>query len=122
ALPNRQALLTDFRSTVRCGSAARVQAPLFRDLHRGDDGLVPVRDCLRALLDIAEKSVRREEVHYLPLVRQIVETGTLAERIRAALLPHAGNPGALRKATHLVYGQLAESLVANTPWPGRGFV
>src|SRR5690606_38790133 len=104
------------------GSRARVLAPhLDGALHRDEQGKVCVRDCLRSLLAIAESSVRRDEAHYLPLVAQIVETGSLSERVRSRLEPFAEQPQRLRAETRVVYGELADCLVTNTPWKGRGF-
>ena len=122
-LPPRGMLLQDFQESIRRGSRGRVFAPhIDGDLPRDDDGRACMRDCLRALLAIAETSARRDEVHYLPLVHQIIETGSLSERIRGVLEPHAGNRERLRTETRRVYEELAECLVSNTPWAGRAAV
>jgi glutathione synthase/RimK-type ligase-like ATP-grasp enzyme/gamma-glutamyl:cysteine ligase YbdK (ATP-grasp superfamily) len=119
-VPPPQILLADFRATIRSGSEARVVAPQLGDaLERDGDGRASVRDCLRSLLAIAEKSVRRDEAEYLPLVARVIEEGPLSERIRAALLPYSDDDGRLRRAAAAVYGELADSLVRNVPWPGR---
>jgi hypothetical protein len=70
---------------------------------------------------MAEKSVRQDEAHYLALVRRMIETGSLSERIRAALQPYAGDAERLRDATRRVYAELADCLEENEPWAGRGF-
>ncbi|MEX2584358.1 MAG: glutamate-cysteine ligase family protein [Gemmatimonadota bacterium] len=119
--PPHEVLLDDFRATICRGSRARVHAPHLEGMvPRDADGRASARDCLRAFLAIAEPGIRRDEAHYLPLAAQIVETGSLSERIRAALEPHSDQPARLRHETRRVYEELAESLVANTPWAGRG--
>jgi len=121
-LPPRQILLGDFRAAIRCGSRARVVAPHLGDpLDRDAEGRATIGECLRRLLVIARKSARRDEEEYLPLVASLIESGPLSERIRAVLLPFAAEPAGLREATRSLYGELADCLVANEPWRGRGF-
>jgi glutathione synthase/RimK-type ligase-like ATP-grasp enzyme/gamma-glutamyl:cysteine ligase YbdK (ATP-grasp superfamily) len=121
ALPDHALLAEDLRAVVRDGSAARVRAPhLGRRADRGGDGRLPVRAALRELLAMARRSVRRDEAAYLDLVERVVEQGPLSERIRAALLPHAGDEAAFAAALRRVYAELADCLVANEPWRGRG--
>jgi glutathione synthase/RimK-type ligase-like ATP-grasp enzyme/gamma-glutamyl:cysteine ligase YbdK (ATP-grasp superfamily) len=120
-LPPRQILLGDFRATIRSASGAYVVAPHLGDqVSRDDEGRAPVRECLRNLLSVAEKTVRKDEAEYLPLVAAVIEQGSLAEAIRARLQPHADDPAALRDATRMVYGELADCLIENVPWSGRG--
>jgi glutathione synthase/RimK-type ligase-like ATP-grasp enzyme/gamma-glutamyl:cysteine ligase YbdK (ATP-grasp superfamily) len=122
ALPPHGLLVADFHSTVRHGSQARVLVPfLGESLTRDRDGTASVRDALHSLLASARKSVRRDEAPYLDLVERIIETGTLSERIRAAVEPCAGNETAFRERLRTVYTQLADCLDRNEPWEGRGF-
>jgi len=119
-LPPRQILLGDFRASIRCGSRARVVAPHLGDpLDRDGEGRASVRDCLHRLLAIAERTVRKDEEEYLPVVASIIEAGPISEQIRATLLPHRDDPAAMRGAMRSVYGELAECLVDNTLWKGR---
>jgi hypothetical protein len=51
----------------------------------------------------------------------VIETGTLSERIRAVLLPHAQAPDEeFTEAARRVYIELMDCLEANEPWRGRG--
>lgn len=119
-LPPHPFLLADFRAVIEQGSAARVVAPHLGDtIQRGADGRAPVRTVLRKLLALAEMDVRRDEAHYLPLVAQIIESGSLAERIRAALEPSVGDAQRFEREMTRIYGELAESLIENVPWQGR---
>jgi glutathione synthase/RimK-type ligase-like ATP-grasp enzyme/gamma-glutamyl:cysteine ligase YbdK (ATP-grasp superfamily) len=122
-VPDHALLVEDFRATVAHGGAARVHAPFLpRDAERGDDGRLPVRTVLGALLDDARRAVRRDEAQYLELVERIVETGSLAERIRAALQPYESSPDEeFTEAARRVYIELCDCLEANEPWRGRGW-
>jgi hypothetical protein len=51
---------------------------------------------------------------------RVVETGSLSERMRAALVPHEGDPDAFRDRLRALYGELAGCLERNEPWVGRG--
>lgn len=120
-LPPRQILLSDFRHTIRRGSEALVVAPHFGDLlPRDGEGRASVRSVLSALADIAEKSVRSDEASYLPLVRQMIASGSLSERIRSVLEPHR-DTNDFTPTARRIYSELADCLVTNTPWRGRGF-
>ena len=58
---------------------------------------------------------------YLDLVEGIIRTGSLSERIRAALLPYSDQDDeTFTEAARLVYIELADSLEGNEPCPGRG--
>ena len=121
-MPPRQILLGDFRSTIRRGSEALVVAPHFGDLLTRDaEGRASVRSVLYALADIADENVRPDEAAYMPLVRQMIQSGSLSERIRAVLEPHCADPPSFQSEVRRVYHELAECLVANVPWSGRGF-
>jgi carboxylate-amine ligase len=119
-LPGREALLGDFRTTVRCGSRGRVLAPhLTESVPRDADGTTSTKDALKALLALAERSVRRDEADYLTLIAKVIESGTLSERIRARLALYAGDRAELHTETVRVYGELADCLIQNRPWSGR---
>lgn len=120
-LPDHALLVEDFRAAIRDGSAARVAAPhLVGDEERGDDGKVPVRAVLRAILGAARKSVRKDEADYLDLVERMIRSGTLSERIRDQLIPHVSDEEGFTEAARHVYIELADCLEANEPWSGRG--
>jgi hypothetical protein len=79
-----------------------------------------VKDVLRALLHGARAHVPLNESRYLDLIENIIETGTLSERIRAELEPIAHKPREeFREAVRHVYIQLADCLEANEPWEKR---
>ena len=61
----------------------------------------------------------QDEADYLDLVEQIIASGSLSERIRAVLLPHAGDDEAFTEAARHLYIELADCLDANEPWRGR---
>jgi glutamate--cysteine ligase len=109
--PDHRLLVEDFRATIRAGSRARVRAP-----HLWTGGLVPVREILGRLLDLARETVRSDEAHYLDLVAAVVERGTLAERIAAALKPHAHDPHRFTDAARRLYVDLTECLRSNQVW------
>jgi glutathione synthase/RimK-type ligase-like ATP-grasp enzyme/gamma-glutamyl:cysteine ligase YbdK (ATP-grasp superfamily) len=115
ALPPHHVLVADFEACIRDGSQANVMAPHLLD---GGSG-APVRLVLETLLARARGTVAGEDASYLALVDGIVEQGTLSERIRARLEPHAGTDDSLRSALREVYTELAECLLANEPWAGR---
>lgn len=121
-MPPRRMLVGDLWATIRSGTAARVAAPHLGDiLPRDEVGHARAGDCIKSLLPIAERHIRRDEAEYLALVEGIADNGSLGERIRAALAPHEGDPEALRGATRMLYGDLSECLIQNRPWSGRGF-
>jgi glutathione synthase/RimK-type ligase-like ATP-grasp enzyme/gamma-glutamyl:cysteine ligase YbdK (ATP-grasp superfamily) len=115
-VPAPHVLVTDFEACIRDGSTALVAAP---HLYGRDAGCVPVRPLLRELIDMAEPFVPRPDAAYLPLVDGIVEHGTLSERLRARLEPHAADPSAFRAVLRDVYIELADCLARNEPWAGR---
>jgi hypothetical protein len=112
-------LVADFRACIRDGSRARVLAPHV-DVARDAEGRAEVRDVLRAILEGARKAVRKDEAHYLDLVAGVIEAGSLAERIRAELLPHADDDERFTDAARRVYIELMDCLEANEPWARRG--
>lgn len=118
-LPDHSALVSDFQATVRDGSRARVRAPHVRDVQRDDAGYARVTDVLDVLLDGARSRAPVGESVYLNLVERIVESGTLSEKIRARLAPHADHADDLRQETRRLYTELADCLEANEPWSGR---
>jgi glutathione synthase/RimK-type ligase-like ATP-grasp enzyme/gamma-glutamyl:cysteine ligase YbdK (ATP-grasp superfamily) len=119
AIPPHEVLVEDFRSSIRDGSAASVLAPHVVGASAG--GQVPVREVLHALLAGARKSVRRDEASYLDLVARMIDTGTLSERIRAALHPFAdAEDEEFTEAARRIYIELMDCLEANEPWARRG--
>ncbi len=120
ALPDHAELVADFHATIRHGSVARVRAPhLGNMVERATNGGALASDVLRELLSGARKGGRRDEAAYLDLVEWMVETGSLSERIRVALEPHAGNERAFAQTLLRVYTELADCLERNEPWAGR---
>ncbi|HSJ26145.1 MAG TPA: glutamate-cysteine ligase family protein [Longimicrobiales bacterium] len=123
-VPAHHVLVADFEACIRDGSQAEVMAPHLVDgsggVVGGGGGGAPVRAVLERLLERTHAVVAQEEAAYLSLVAGIVENGTLAERIRSRLEPHAASETSLRTALREVYGELAECLVTNEPWTGRG--
>jgi glutathione synthase/RimK-type ligase-like ATP-grasp enzyme/gamma-glutamyl:cysteine ligase YbdK (ATP-grasp superfamily) len=119
AVPSHDVLVSDFHACIREGSRAQVRAPHLRDeAGHGED--VAVRDVLRGLLDRARMAARADEADYFALIEGVIENGSLGERIRAALEPHAAAGGAaFRDATRAVYRELIDSLENNEPWAGR---
>jgi glutathione synthase/RimK-type ligase-like ATP-grasp enzyme/gamma-glutamyl:cysteine ligase YbdK (ATP-grasp superfamily) len=112
-LPGHSVLVADFHETIRLGSHAEVQSP-----HLGGPG--SVREVLRALLADARRVVRPDEALYLDLVERIIETGTLAEHIRAAMGPYLeADDDTYTEAARRIYIELAECLEANEPWQRR---
>ena len=119
-LPPHDLLVEDFRATIRHGSGAVVAAPHF-DLDRDETGRTDVRAVLRALLEGARKEVRADEEKYLDLAARVIETGSLSERIRAALLPFGDAADEeFTEVARKIYIELMDCLEANEPWAGRG--
>ncbi|HEX2189921.1 MAG TPA: glutamate-cysteine ligase family protein [Longimicrobiaceae bacterium] len=119
-LPAHAVLVADFRSVVRDGSRARVMAPHFASVGRDAEGRADVRDVLRALLEDARRTVRKDEAEYLELAGRVVEAGTLSERIRAALAPfEEADDDTFTDAARRVYIELMDCLEANEPWARR---
>jgi glutathione synthase/RimK-type ligase-like ATP-grasp enzyme/gamma-glutamyl:cysteine ligase YbdK (ATP-grasp superfamily) len=119
-LPPHAVLVEDFRATVRDGSTARVAAPHFA-AERDEKGRTDVRAVLRALLEEARKAARKDEAEYMELVGRVIETGSLSERIRAALRPHErASDEEFTEAARRVYIELMDCLEANEPWRSRG--
>jgi glutathione synthase/RimK-type ligase-like ATP-grasp enzyme/gamma-glutamyl:cysteine ligase YbdK (ATP-grasp superfamily) len=114
--PPHHVLVADFLACVRHGSRAPVKAP---HLGGAADGGIEARHVLRRLLERVDGRVGIDDAGYLALVDGIIEHGSLAERIRARLQPHAGSAGAMNAALREVYGELADCLERNQPWPGR---
>ncbi|MGI9181042.1 MAG: glutamate-cysteine ligase family protein [Longimicrobiaceae bacterium] len=121
ALPEHDALVRDFRAAIQCGTTARVEAPHLGDrVERGEEGKAEIRAVLRLLLEGAQRTARKDEAPYLELVERIIASGSLSERIRAALLPHAsGSDEEFTEAARKIYIELADCLEANEPWVGR---
>ena len=119
-LPPHPVLVADFRAVIAAGSEAAVAAPhLAGDSDRLPEGSIPVRTALRTLLDLARREVRRDEAEYLDLVEETISQGSLSERVRAALLPYAGEDEAFTEAARRLYIELADCLETNQRWRGR---
>lgn len=119
-LPDHAVLVEDFRACIADGSAARVRAPHL-DVERDGEGRTGARDVLRHLLCGARRAVRKDEAAYLDLAARMVETGTLSERIRAALAPVAqADDDTFTEAARRIYIELIDCLEANEPWARRG--
>ena len=119
-LPEHAVLVEDFRACIRDGSAARVRAPHL-DVERDADGTAEARAVLRHLLAGARRTVRRDETAFLELAERVIETGTLSERIRAALAPVAdADDETFTEAARRIYIELIDCLEANEPWKRRG--
>jgi glutathione synthase/RimK-type ligase-like ATP-grasp enzyme/gamma-glutamyl:cysteine ligase YbdK (ATP-grasp superfamily) len=114
-LPPHDTLVADFAACIGDGSRATVAAP---HLDAGE-GPVPVKSVLAALMERARGSVSRDEAGYLDHVDDIIDQGSLSERIRARLEPRAGSPDTLRESLKEVYRELADCLISNRPWTGR---
>jgi glutathione synthase/RimK-type ligase-like ATP-grasp enzyme/gamma-glutamyl:cysteine ligase YbdK (ATP-grasp superfamily) len=114
-LPPHQLLVRDFRTCVTDGSAAMVHAPHLG----GGEETIPVRDVLLTLLDRAHSVVSEDDAHYLDDVAEIIQQGSLSERIRARLEPFAASADTMREHVREVYRELARCLVRNEPWAGR---
>jgi glutathione synthase/RimK-type ligase-like ATP-grasp enzyme/gamma-glutamyl:cysteine ligase YbdK (ATP-grasp superfamily) len=122
AFPAHRFLVADLRATIQHGRNARVMAPHLGDsVDRSDDGAAAAGEVLRELLAGARRVVRRDEAPYLDLVEKIIAEGSLAERIRGVLEPVEADESALRDRLREVYGELADCLVRNEPWSGRGW-
>ena len=115
--PPLDTLVADFHACVRDGSRALVRAPHFTGVTDGPGA--SVRTVLQSLLERSHEGVVAEDRDYLPLIAQTIEHGTLSERIRVRLEPHAHSETALRRALRDVYRELADCLLTNEPWPGR---
>lgn len=119
-LPPHEVLVADFRAAVRDGSAARVAAPHL-DAERCADGTTATRAVLRGLLVGAGEAARKDELEYMEMVGRVIETGSLSERIRAALRPYeSGADEDFTEAARRIYIELMDCLEANEPWRGRG--
>ena len=121
ALPDHALLVADLRATAQAGSLARVHAPFLSDLPRGDDGLAPVEAVTAALVARARAEARADELPYLDLVERVARSGTLSERIAAALRPHVADDDAFTETARRIYIELADCLLDNEPWRGRGW-
>lgn len=119
-LPPYAALVADFRACIRDGSEARVAAPHLDVPKRDADGTAGARDVLDVLLEGAHSTVASDEAGYLELVERMIATGTLSERIRAALEPHTADDEGFTEAARRLYIELMDCLEANEPWRGRG--
>lgn len=120
-LPDHAILVEDFRAAVDAGSAACVRAPHIGGQERDAEGRTAMRGVLASLLADARRGARAEESPYLDLVEGIIRTGSLSERIRAALRPAEDQDDeTFTEAARVIYIELADCLESNEPWRGRG--
>jgi carboxylate-amine ligase len=111
-LPERRLLLVDYRSAVAKGRDGTVSTHALAGSRRPRTA----RGLLEGLLDDASRYVGEREQPYLRLVEQRLARGNLAERILARL----ESVGSARHRDAIVdlYGELAQCLETNAPWPG----
>ena len=65
--------------------------------------------------------MRRSEAPYLDLIERVIGTGSLSERIRAALAPYEdASDEDFTEAARRIYIELMDCLEATEPWAGRG--
>jgi len=85
--------------------------------HLGGAKRKDVRDVLRHLSSGAKHYAPADELKYLELVDRVIETGSLSERIRSELQPHADKPAEeFSEAARQIYIQLTDCLEANEAW------
>jgi carboxylate-amine ligase len=111
-LPDRRLLLVDYRNAVVKGRGAPVTTQLLSGKRRARTA----RALLEGLLDDAGRHLGEHDQPYLQLVERRLAAGNLAERI----LAHVGRSGASRRRDAILqmYGDFAQCLETNTPWPG----
>jgi gamma-glutamyl:cysteine ligase YbdK (ATP-grasp superfamily) len=115
-LPDHAVLVEDYDAGVTHGRAARVFAPHLVLANRASGGTVPAEATLRCLLDLAGRDASASESAYLRLVESRVRDGNLSERIRAEVERRSRSDATRLDALRGVYGDLAQCLLANTPW------
>lgn len=115
-LPDHAVLVEDYDACVTHGRAARVFAPHLVLADRAAGGTAPAAAALQCLLDLAGRDASAGEAAYLRLVESRVRTGNLSERIRAEVESRATTDAGRLDAMRGVYGDLAQCLLANTPW------
>jgi len=114
-LPEHAMLVDDFRRVVESGSKARVAASHLREALRfatREPRPVPI---LRALLGECAAATPASERPYLGMVEERLRRGNLSERMRARLERVRGD-GRRAESIRSMYEELAQCLVANTPW------
>ena len=111
-LPDRRLLLLDYRSAVAKGRNAAVSTQLLGGKRRPRTAGA----LLAGLVDDAASHLSDGERPYLHLVEQRLARGNLAE----CILAHLDRTVATRRRAAIVslYGELAQCLETNTPWPG----
>jgi len=111
-LPDRRLLLLDYRNAVAKGRNAAVSTQLLGGKRRPRTAGA----LLAGLVDDAASHLSDGERPYLHLVEQRLARGNLAE----CILAHLDRTAATRRRAAIVslYGELAQCLETNTPWPG----
>lgn len=117
----QEALEADLLAVAREGSKARVLAPhLPLDAQRAADGTLSARQVLSWHLEHVQWRVRLQEQRYLDLAAGVVQQGSLSERILERLVPLASQEEEFNPAARRIWIELADCLVENRPWSGRG--
>ena len=115
-LPDHAVLVEDYDAAVMHGRAARVFAPHLVLAKRAGGGTAPAEAALRCLLELAGHGASASEGAYLRLVESRVREGNLSERIRSEVERHGSTDANRLDALRGVYSDLAQCLLANTPW------
>lgn len=115
-LPDHAVLVEDYDACVTHGRAARVFAPHLVIAGRASGGTAPAAAALHCLLELAGRDASASEAAYLRLVEARVQSGNLSERIRTEVESRATTDAGRLDALRGVYGDLAQCLLANTPW------
>jgi gamma-glutamyl:cysteine ligase YbdK (ATP-grasp superfamily) len=117
--PPQAVLAADLRAAIRDGSRATVQAPHLREAGQRP---APIRDALHRLLRLARRNASEEAEGYLELVGQVIEQGSLSERIAARLQPKLQDADAFTEEARRIWIELADCLLENRPWAGRALL
>lgn len=119
ALPPHDLLVDDLNSTIREGSAARVDARHLRSPDLSKRDRTTARSVLGSLLDVAHSEVAGDERGYLDLVEDRVRRGNLSERILHQVRRRSRRrPSVQRDVIREIYDELIDCLEANRPWEG----
>ena len=118
--PPHAKLVEDLHACVQSGSEARVWAPHLPELERDAEGRASVQAVLEAMRVRATQAAPADEQDYLELVGRMIPRGSLSEAIRAQLLPLVDDDDAFTETARRIYIELADCLLENEPWSGRG--
>ncbi len=117
ALPEHSTLVHDLNATIREGGRGSVYATHFRSNGAGGRGPTTARRVLETLLEWAKVDLADEEKHYLGIVEDRIQRGSLSERINHQVRRRAkrGDPA---PAIRAIYNELMGCLYENVPWSG----